>query len=59
MKDKDIIVNPADRKYTVLLLSVIDSLETMTEANMRTMVSTIAQVYASFPILSSSPAFPV
>ena len=59
MRESDNTVNPADRKYTVLLESIIDNLETMIEANMRAIVSIIAQTYASFPKLSFSLVFPM
>ena len=59
MRESESTVNPMDKKYTNLLLSVIDNLDTIIEANIRAMVSMIAQTYASFPKLSFAPVFPV
>ena len=59
MRERESTVNPMDKKYTNLLLSVIDNLDTIIEVNIRTMVSIIAQTYASLPKLSFAPVFPV
>ena len=59
MRERESTVNPMDKKYTNLLLSVIDNLDTIIEANIRAMVSITAQTYASFPKLSCAPVCPV
>ena len=59
MRESESTVNPMDKKYTNLLVSVIDNLDAIIEANMRAMVSIIAQTYALFPMLSFSTVFPV